>query len=394
MSDKGRELMNSAAYATDQAEQALQRAADTTGRDKLMPLAACDAYSNLSAAYSLRAIAEALTFPPPAVQAADPRGRYLHLNAADPDEDPRVRRCEDCKCCVGTYENFRNRWFCTECSDGGACPRQDVAKIKAVRDAAKVQREADNAAAELNRGHAVPNLDDRQRADLLSLRLLLSACNRMRDDWAESSEERRAELWTAVHTEADNVFDRYHERMSFLNRIDWADKMAPLDPRRTATAVLLSVHSVSYEDLPAGSRFAVEGDGYVRVRVESPGAHARESIRRLAVPPGSTLAQMLTSTLPPLQQLADDGGAADLVNKAADYVTGYHVQSDPVGGGESVTDLVVDLLSTRRAHGRAKYGTELTTNNGRDPLKDLQEELADALCYVTQAIAERGGRDL
>jgi len=367
------ELLASAAAATDQAEQAVQRAGvPAASRDRLVALATADTYANLAAAYALRAMAE-----------ADMDG-VVAGNAF---------RCEACRCCVGTYKNYRDQQLCTECADGEVCPRQQAARIRTERVAAKARREADDAAAELNRGHTSPNLDDRQRVDLLSLRLLLSACNRMRDDWAESGEERRAELWTAVHTEADNVFDRYHERMSFLNRIDWADKMAPLDPRRTTTADLLTVHSVSYGDLPRGSRFIVEGDGHVRVRVVTSN-RTRESIRRLAVPPGSTLDQMLTpAPLPPQHPVEDArqfvghyGGSADLVNRAADYVTEYHTEPAPVNTGDSVTDTVIRLLDTRREHGTFKYGSELRTYNGRDPMKDLQEELADALCYVTQQL--------
>lgn len=43
-----------------------------------------------------------------------------------------------------------------------------------------------------------------------------------------------------------------------------------------------------------------------------------------------------------------------------------------------------ELVETRRAFGREKYGTELMTHNGRDATKDCLEELGDALQYMMQ----------
>ncbi|MCY0928348.1 hypothetical protein OTB20_19525 [Streptomyces sp. H27-H1] len=37
---------------------------------------------------------------------------------------------------------------------------------------------------------------------------LIHAVDRMRDDWAESNAERRAELWTGVHDACDAVWNR------------------------------------------------------------------------------------------------------------------------------------------------------------------------------------------
>ena len=54
-----------------------------------------------------------------------------------------------------------------------------------------------------------------------------------------------------------------------------------------------------------------------------------------------------------------------------------------------VTDVVIRLLRRRREKGRKTYGSSLHTLNGRDALQDLQEELADALQYVTQRMLER-----
>lgn len=57
---------------------------------------------------------------------------------------------------------------------------------------------------------------------------------------------------------------------------------------------------------------------------------------------------------------------------------------------EPVTHLVMDDLAARSAHGKAEYGTELMTNNGRDPLVDAYEESLDQSVYLKQAIMQRG----
>lgn len=63
-------------------------------------------------------------------------------------------------------------------------------------------------------------------------------------------------------------------------------------------------------------------------------------------------------------------------------------QSLPNKGDESVTDLVIRDLLTRREAGTKKYGTELQTFNGRDAMVDLYQELLDAVMYTRQALAE------
>ena len=50
------------------------------------------------------------------------------------------------------------------------------------------------------------------------------------------------------------------------------------------------------------------------------------------------------------------------------------------------------VLSFQRAKGLAKYGTELHTFNGRDAMRDFEEELMDALQYGTQAMMEDPAR--
>jgi hypothetical protein len=68
---------------------------------------------------------------------------------------------------------------------------------------------------------------------------------------------------------------------------------------------------------------------------------------------------------------------------------------------QSVTDrasqhdrdpLVLALLAARREQGRAAYGTELLSCNGRDARLDYLQELVDALAYAWQALLEAQGQ--
>ena len=54
--------------------------------------------------------------------------------------------------------------------------------------------------------------------------------------------------------------------------------------------------------------------------------------------------------------------------------------------------LVIADMDARDRVGRARYGTPLQPHNGRDALRDLYEELLDAVAYCRQAIYERDGR--
>lgn len=64
-------------------------------------------------------------------------------------------------------------------------------------------------------------------------------------------------------------------------------------------------------------------------------------------------------------------------------------QPAPVAGRASVTDAVIKDLETRRVHGKAKYGTELMTHNGRDAMVDAYQEALDLVMYFKQALMER-----
>lgn len=67
-------------------------------------------------------------------------------------------------------------------------------------------------------------------------------------------------------------------------------------------------------------------------------------------------------------------------------------QSPPTGNGRVVVDEVVIDLCKRKDMGTAKYGTPLRTNNGRDPLVDLYQELLDAVVYLKQFLMERDAK--
>lgn len=55
----------------------------------------------------------------------------------------------------------------------------------------------------------------------------------------------------------------------------------------------------------------------------------------------------------------------------------------------AIAPLVYGDLEARVKQGLQTYGEVLTTNNGRDALWDLYEELLDACMYIRQAIEER-----
>lgn len=78
-------------------------------------------------------------------------------------------------------------------------------------------------------------------------------------------------------------------------------------------------------------------------------------------------------------------------------------QPNPTGSGASITDsllvlervqgseLLRELFRLRRGQGRARYGVELRAGNGRDPRRDLVQELTDAALYAEQDRMEGTG---
>lgn len=65
------------------------------------------------------------------------------------------------------------------------------------------------------------------------------------------------------------------------------------------------------------------------------------------------------------------------------------VQAAPLPGDTPVWDLVIEDMRKRDHLGRAKYGTPLQTNNGRDFLLDAYQEALDLTVYLRGAIEER-----
>lgn len=69
----------------------------------------------------------------------------------------------------------------------------------------------------------------------------------------------------------------------------------------------------------------------------------------------------------------------------------YVLRTAPREGRTPVTPHVITYLLQRSRMGEAHYGEELHTHNGRDPLVDELEEIADALVYRAQHLLERDG---
>lgn len=59
------------------------------------------------------------------------------------------------------------------------------------------------------------------------------------------------------------------------------------------------------------------------------------------------------------------------------------------GDGPASWDRVIDKMRGRDKLGEVRYGTRLRPHNGRDSLRDLQEELLDGAVYVENALRER-----
>jgi hypothetical protein len=64
-------------------------------------------------------------------------------------------------------------------------------------------------------------------------------------------------------------------------------------------------------------------------------------------------------------------------------------QPAPIGDGLKVADYVLEDIRDRVNMGFKKYGTNLRTNNGRDPLWDAYQEAIDLVMYLRQALLEK-----
>ena len=65
-------------------------------------------------------------------------------------------------------------------------------------------------------------------------------------------------------------------------------------------------------------------------------------------------------------------------------------QQLPTPGELNVQEVLSKAVLERMQYGIDKYGSPLETFNGRDPIRDVWEELVDALTYMTQIRLERG----
>jgi hypothetical protein len=65
-------------------------------------------------------------------------------------------------------------------------------------------------------------------------------------------------------------------------------------------------------------------------------------------------------------------------------------QPAPKPGGYPVQAVLIEALKQRMQFGLKKYGRPLETNNGRDPLLDMWEEMLDMVSYFTQFVLEQG----
>lgn len=74
-----------------------------------------------------------------------------------------------------------------------------------------------------------------------------------------------------------------------------------------------------------------------------------------------------------------------------DWERVYLLRPAPMKSRKPVTPDVIAYLLQRSRMGEEHYGEELQTDNGRDPLIDELEELADALMYRAQHLIERDG---
>jgi len=103
----------------------------------------------------------------------------------------------------------------------------------------------------------------------------------------------------------------------------------------------------------------------------------------------------------------DEDGMVEIIQKTSNRYGMQVVEEDPWSGeallvpGEqplpkegktAVFDEVLKDLEARKQKGISTYGQALMTQNGRNALLDLYEELLDAVVYLKQAMLEREGR--
>ena len=79
-------------------------------------------------------------------------------------------------------------------------------------------------------------------------------------------------------------------------------------------------------------------------------------------------------------------------SKNSEEVLGGVLGDIELSAGDTISSFfagkLTEVLAERAEQGKLKYGTYLTTFNGRDSIRDLNEELFDALFYLKQASLE------
>lgn len=134
----------------------------------------------------------------------------------------------------------------------------------------------------------------------------------------------------------------------------------------------------------------------VRQALLASGAPADAHVLEVTFPPGPPLVHAYVETVP-YRGCADCGlGPGSAVHNVQPAVPEKQREGDqplPEGGrGPAIQDLVIADIEARKAVGLRRYGQLLHAHDGRDNLRDLYEELEDALIYTRKALYERDGR--
>jgi hypothetical protein len=91
----------------------------------------------------------------------------------------------------------------------------------------------------------------------------------------------------------------------------------------------------------------------------------------------------------PAPRATDRRPAWDIVMSYVDQLRSDNAHVS-LGIGEGVIPLVLADMRERDAVGRQRYGTPLTSGNGRDHLVDAYQELLDSCVYLMNELDEHG----
>jgi hypothetical protein len=132
------------------------------------------------------------------------------------------------------------------------------------------------------------------------------------------------------------------------------------------------VERLHWVDMPLGTR------------AHSIGGHWELHIQRAAqpAPPRGDGAAMLPMAIPDSLRAVQPEDVAGATARAA------QPEPPPRGDGAEVLPMVIADLQARSEMGRAKYGTTLRVNNGRNALMDAYQESLDQVMYLRQRLEE------